>query len=218
MLPIAVAVDICHPANGILCLVLLDIRSARSVEKFLLKSFFLTLLMVAMFVPRVVLAASSAPLMYEDEEISMRIVLRTPMQLSAFYQGREFNQAAIDEILKTCFITPIIKNKTLDVLWLELNLWEFSVGKQAIRRIKRDYWSDRWRETKLPQAQQSTFGWTLMPEIRDLRLDESVGGSVVIPIQRRPFTLTARFHTTANRQGKLKSVVFEDITCATNNE
>jgi hypothetical protein len=152
-------------------------------------------------------------LKYEDAQVSMRLVLRTPEQLSAFYQGRKFNQAAIDSILETCFITPIIHNKTLDVLWLELDNWEFSVAGHAIPRIKRDYWVDKWRAAELPQAHRSTFGWTLMPEVRDLRLDEGVGGSVVIPMQTEPFTMTAKFQTGADKNGKIKTIVFEDLRC-----
>ncbi|MDX1812492.1 MAG: hypothetical protein R3240_11125, partial [Gammaproteobacteria bacterium] len=57
---------------------------------------------------------------FEDNEIFMRLVLRTPEQLTAFYQGREFKPEAIKKILETCYITPIVKNKKFDVLWLEL--------------------------------------------------------------------------------------------------
>jgi hypothetical protein len=83
-------------------------------------------------------------------------------------------------------------------------------------RITRDYWSGKWREARLPQAQQSTFGWTLMPEVRDLRLDEGVGGSVVIPMQSQPFTMTANFHTGLDKKGKIKTIVFEGIQCVSN--
>lgn len=153
---------------------------------------------------------------YEDTQVKVRIVMRTPDQLTAFYLGRGFSHAAIDRILETCFITPIIQNKTLDVLWLDLDDWRFSQGDRIIPRIARDYWPDQWRAAGLPQAHQSTFGWTLMPEVRDLRLDEGVGGSVVIPMQTRPFKLTMRFHTGADKQGPVKTVVFEDLQCVTN--
>jgi len=153
---------------------------------------------------------------YEDDQVKMRIVMRTPDQLRAFYIGRGFNQAAIDKILETCFITPVIHNKTLDVLWLELDEWQFSRGDTIIPRIGRDYWPEKWRETGLSQAHQSTFGWTLMPEVRDLRLDEGVGGSVVIPMQTEPFKLTMKFHTGADKQGPVKTVVFEDLQCVRN--
>lgn len=152
-------------------------------------------------------------LKYEDDTLSIRIVLRTPDQLSAFYIGRGFNQAAIDEILATCFVTPIVKNKTFEVLWLVLDDWRFSRGGTDIARLGRDYWPPRWGAAGLPQAQQSTFGWTLMPESRDLRPDEGAGGSVAIPPQDRPFALTMRFHTGADKQGPVKTVVFEDLTC-----
>lgn len=162
-------------------------------------------------------AESAKPALdYADDTMSVRLVLRTPDQLTAFYLGRNFNRAAIDNILDTCFITPIIHNKTLDVLWLALDEWQFSRGDTRIERIKRDYWPERWREAGLPQPQQSTFGWTLMPEVRDLRLDEGVGGSVVIPMQTQPFRLTMTFHTGADRLGPVKTVVFEDLICATN--
>ena len=153
---------------------------------------------------------------YEDSQVMVRVVMRTRDQLTAFYLGRGFKQAAIDKILETCFVTPIIHNKTLDVLWLELDEWQFNQGDTLIPRIKRDYWPDQWRETGLPQAHQSTFGWTLMPEVRDLRLDEGVGGSVVIPMQTRPYTMTMKFHTGADKQGPVKTVVFEDLKCVSN--
>lgn len=150
---------------------------------------------------------------YEDDEVFIRIVLRSPDQLTAFYLGRGFNQAAIDRILATCFVTPVIHNKALPLLWLDLDDWQFSRDKELIPRIKRDYWPDKWQQADLPQAHQSTFGWTLMPESRDLRLDEGVGGSVVIPMQSQPFTLRMNFHTTPDRTGPVKSVVFEGIEC-----
>lgn len=172
-----------------------------------------TLLLSFALLSQTAVADGKDPLKYEDDQVSMRLVLRSPAQLSAFYQGRGFNQAAIDRILETCFITPIIHNKTLDAVWLELDHWQFEAGGQAVPRIGRDYWPGKWREAGLPQAQQSTFGWTLMPEVRDLRLDEGVGGSVVIPMQSQPFTMTANFHTGLDKKGKIKTIVFEDIQC-----
>ena len=75
---------------------------------------------------------------YEDDAVLIRVVQRSPEQLTAFYLGREFNQASIDQILGTCFITPVIHNKTFSVLWLELDNWQFSRGAEQIPRIKRD--------------------------------------------------------------------------------
>lgn len=152
---------------------------------------------------------------YEDDAVLVHIVQRSPEQLTAFYLGREFNKASIEHILNTCFITPIIHNKTFDVLWLELDNWQFSRGDEQIPRVKRDYWPEKWEQSDLPQAQRSTFWWTLMPEVRDLRLDEGVGGSMVIPWQNRSFTITMKFHTGADKQGPIKTIVLKDIECKT---
>ena len=157
--------------------------------------------------------AEKKPLKYQDPQMHMQIFIRSPEQLTAFYQGRQFSQAAIDKILATCFITPIIKNRTLDRLWLELDHWQFSNDNGAITRIDRDYWKKQWQEVGLSAAHQATFGWTLMPESRDLRTDEGVGGSVVIPMQNKPFTLTAHFKTGVDKNGKPKRIVFKEVSC-----
>ena len=159
-------------------------------------------------------AAKSNSLEYEDKEVYMRLVIRSADQLSGFYVGREFPKNAIDEILKTCFITPIVKNKKFDALWVEPDSWNFTMNGKVIERIKRDYWKKVWTVVGLSLAHQSTFGWTLMPEARDLRFDEGVGGSIVIPKQTKPFTLKARFNTGLQKQGKPKTITFKDISCA----
>lgn len=154
------------------------------------------------------------PLEYEDDEVYMRLVIRNSDQLTAFYVGREFPKNAIDEILKTCFITPRILNKKLDALWVEPDSWNFIVDNQPIKRIKRNYWKNVWNEVGLPLAHQSTFGWTLMPESRDLRFDEGVGGSIVIPMQTKPFMLKTHFNTGLNKEGQPRVITFKDVSCA----
>jgi len=150
---------------------------------------------------------------YEDEQIMFRIVERTPENISAFYQGREFKKTAIDEISNTCYVTVIVKNKTQTTLWLELDNWQFSRNGKPIKRIKRDYWKKRWDAIGLNQAHRSTFGWTLMPESRDLRPDEGVGGSIVIPKQSKPFTVIANFHTKPDKSGPIKIVTTHGAKC-----
>ena len=159
-------------------------------------------------------ANNDEPYTYKAKDVYMRLIVRSPEQLSAFYQGRQFSAAAIERILQTCFITPIVKNKTYDVLWLDLDDWQFMRDGKPIKRIKRDYWKAQWQAVGLAQAYQSTFGWTLMPEQRDLRRDEGVGGSVAIPRQSEPFTLIARFRTGAHKQGPLKIIEFKGVSCS----
>ena len=157
---------------------------------------------------------TEGPVGYEDDEVYMRLVIRTKEQLSAFYVGRGFPQNAIDEILNTCFITPLIQNKTFEALWVEPDSWIFTIDNKPIQRIKREYWKKLWTDLGLSLAHQSTFGWTLMPEIRDLRIDEGVGGNIAIPMQSKPFTLKAQFNTGLNKEGNPRIIEFRDISCA----
>jgi hypothetical protein len=161
-----------------------------------------------------VLAATQQQPNYEDKDIQVRLIFRKPEQLAAFYIGRGFKQDAINKIQETCFITAIIKNSNIDVLWLELDNWTFRREGQAVTRIDRSYWKQKWQEIKLPMNHQSTFGWTLLPEVRDLRRDESVGGNVVIPKQPGPFNLTMRFKTGTDKKGGEKIINFQNISCA----
>jgi len=177
---------------------------------------YILIILLPLFITNVV--AESKPLpeyqsTYEDGDIKFRIVDRTPENISAFYQGREFKQTAIDEILNTCYFTVIIHNKTQTTLWLELDNWQFSQGKRQIKRINREYWKNRWDAINLNQAHRSTFGWTLMPEARDLRADEGVGGSIVIPIQDKPYTVTANFATRPDKSGPIKTVKIHGAQC-----
>jgi len=162
----------------------------------------------------VVLAATQQPPNYEDKDIQVRLIFRKPEQLAAFYIGRGFKQDAINKIQETCFITAIIKNRNIDVLWLELDNWTFRHEDQPVTRIDRSYWKQKWQEINLPMNHQSTFGWTLLPEVRDLRRDESAGGNVVIPKQPGPFNLTMRFKTGAHKKGEEKIINFQNISCA----
>jgi hypothetical protein len=163
---------------------------------------------------KLVTAAGDGSLIYEDDAIYMRLVIRTKDQLTAFYTGREFPQQAISEILKTCFITPIVRNKKLDTLWVEPDSWMFSLDDKPVERIKRDYWKQVWEKIGLSLAHQSTFGWTLMPETRGLLYDESVGGSIVIPMQTKPFTLKIRFNTGPEKNGRPRILTFQGVLCA----
>lgn len=150
---------------------------------------------------------------YEDKDMFMRLVIRSKEQLTGFYTGRGFPKTAIGEILKTCYITPIVKNKSQTTLWIEPDTWHFSVNGKPVNRIKRSYWTRIWKKDGLSLAHQSTFGWTLMPETRNLQPDESVGGSIAIPMQTKPFTLVARFNTRPDKSGKPKIVTFENVSC-----
>ena len=151
---------------------------------------------------------------FEDKDLIVVIGSRTPEQLAAFYTGRGFNQASIDVIIKTCFVFGMVDNKTYETLWLSLDEWKFiAADGSQMKRFKRDHWMKTWQQTGLSQSHQSTFGWTQLPENRDLRMHEVVGGNVAVEWQDMPFTLEATFRTGADKTGKPHIITVEDLTC-----
>jgi len=173
----------------------------------------IALSMLSIFFQPLAFSAEKKKIEYEDDDVMFRVYRRSPKQIAAFYEGRGFSHEAIDEIEKYCSIAVIVKNKTSDVLWLELDNWQFTSKGKQVSRINRDYWKKLWEKTNLPQAHRATFGWTLMPEARDLQKDEGVGGSIPLPMLTEPFSITARFSTGENKGGNIKTVTVENITC-----
>jgi len=164
------------------------------------------------------LSAEKKTLEYEDDDLFFRVYRRSPEQISAFYEGRGFDQKAINEIKKYCSIAVVIKNKSSDVLWLELDKWRFESKGDEVLRITRSFWASLWQEINIPQSHRSTYGWTLMPEVRDLQRDEGVGGNMPLPMLTEPFTMIASFSTGQNKDGKIKTVTIKDIRCKTDEE
>jgi len=151
---------------------------------------------------------------YEDRHLLVRASTSKPEQLEAFYIGRGFPQNAVNEIKKTCFVTTMVKNKAYKALWLILDDWVFidSTGKK-IKRIRRSNWKSTWKSMDLKQAYQSTFGWTQLPESRDLRVDEHAAGNVTIPWQEKPFSMIATFRTGLDKSGTPRTVTLENLQC-----
>jgi len=149
----------------------------------------------------------------ENDDMLFVLLPRTPAQMAAFYEARGFPQNAIERISGTCFVTAHIENRSNRVIWLETAHWELSSNGHEIPRLGADFWRRQWDETGLPQASRSTFGWTQLPEVRDLQPHESVGGNIVLPGSTRNFDLEARFHTGQDKRGGMLEVRFEDVTC-----
>jgi hypothetical protein len=148
----------------------------------------------------------------EDAVLKLIVIPRTREQMKAFYEGRGFPKQAIGAIAEACFMTVIVKNKTDNVLWLELDNWRIN-GAADIKRLDRAYWKQRWESLNVPMSNQSTFGWTLLPERRDLRADEGVGGNITLVYSKLPFTLNARFYQGADKQGGPHTVQLDQLQC-----
>jgi len=150
----------------------------------------------------------------ENQQIRMVIIPRSPQQMAAFYEGREFPRNAINETRNACFFTIGIQNKTKDILWLDTQQWQLSTESKQISLIDKSQWVQYWKKINLPQRFQSTFRWTLLPHQLDFQPGEREGGNITILRQDMPFNLTAQFNTGANKQGKIVSLKFKSLRCA----
>ena len=153
------------------------------------------------------------PFRYETNNFKLRIIAQGPEQMSGFYEGRGFSKQAIDEIKKACFITVLMTNNSDKMIWLDISRWRFYAKDKPIERYKRAYWKSKFNERNIPLAHQSTFGWTLLPEARDLYPNEPVGGNVTFVKTKASFTMEMRFQTGINKEGKEIVVKFDEVTC-----
>lgn len=153
---------------------------------------------------------------YESDKLLINLTARTPQQIAAFYEGRGFGETMIDVLREQCFITVFIKNKSRDIIWLDLDHWRFSRADGEITRRDRTYWKARWQQMAVPLAHQSTFRWTLLPEQLDFLPGEREGGNIILPRDERPFTIEARFDTGRERDGQPIHLTLDNLRCADN--
>jgi hypothetical protein len=65
-----------------------------------------------------------------------------------------------------------------------------------------------------PLPSQSTFRWTLLPEVLDFRPDEAEGGNVTLERTGKAFALEARFAIGTDRKGGDIEVRIDGLRCA----
>lgn len=158
-------------------------------------------------------AAGETRYEFDNEQLRLRLSTRTPQQMAGFYEGRGFPKDVIAETRNACFITVGIRNKSRDIIWLELDKWSFQHDGTEISRIQRKDWKQRWQNMAVPLRIQSTFRWTLLPESLDLRPDEGEGGNITIPRSDKPFTLHAVFATGKDRSGPPITITTTALGC-----
>ena len=159
------------------------------------------------------LCAADAKLARDGVELS--ISARTAEQISAFYGARGMPSAALQALSQACFLTVGLHNRRNESVWLEPAAWRFiAADGKPIARISRQEWTARWTALQVPLAAQSTFGWTQLPESRDLYPDESVGANIAIQPPTGSFSLIARFRTGAGGEGRPIELSIPGLSCA----
>ncbi len=174
------------------------------------------LLLITIFFSLFVSPSSQAvsETVYESPDLEVGLKPRTPEQIAAFYEARGFNKPMIEMLKQQCFITVWVHNKSKRVIWLDLSKWEFTNSTGKVIRKDRQYWKDTWKTMKIPLAHQSTFRWTLIPEMLDFQPDEREGGNIILPRDNRSLMIQAKFPTHADKSGVAITVSFDNIRCA----
>ena len=151
---------------------------------------------------------------YKSSGVVFSVSVRTPEQIRAFYLARGFPQAAVHELEAKCLVTIGVQNGRDDVLWLEPAKWRFTTDKgEKVARISRPEWNARWTQLNIPLASRATFGWTQLPESRDLLPGEWVGGNVAVVAPSEAFSVEAIFDTGANRRGPKIKIKADKLKC-----
>lgn len=151
---------------------------------------------------------------YDSPELEVGLNPRTPQQIAAFYEARGFSKPMVAALKQQCFITVWVHNKSQNIIWLDLSQWQFRYATGAVIRHDRHYWKDEWNKMQIPLAHQSTFRWTLLPEVLDFQPGEREGGNIILPRDERPIQLQASFPIRADKSGIPISIVFNNIVCA----
>jgi hypothetical protein len=159
--------------------------------------------------------AFSADAKLAQDGVELFVSARTPEQMRAFYGARGMPPAALQEISKACFLTVGVRNRRAKTLWLEPAAWRFfDANGKPIAHISRQQWKARWVALQVPLAAQSTFGWTQLPESRDLYPDESAGANISIVPPAGSFSLVARFRSGANGDGPMIELTVPNLSCS----
>jgi len=151
----------------------------------------------------------------EHKLITFRLIMRKPENIAAFYEARGFSSMALEKLQQPCFLSAIIRNHSDKVVWLELDNWRFTSEGREVTRYGRSYWDQQWQQLNVPMAHRSTFGWTQLPEQRNLQPHEPVGGSMALQRTDKPLTLEAHFNTGSDKQGETFVIRLEGLRCQT---
>jgi hypothetical protein len=151
---------------------------------------------------------------YAGQGVEVHAHARTPDQMTAFYAGRGFPAAMLEPISHVCFLTVSLRHVRQDVVWLEPSRWRIlDADGNNVQRLDRDFWNRVWETMQAPPASRATFGWTQLPESRDLQPGEPVGGNITIAPPNGVFNLELHFATGPDKKGPEIIGRIEGLVC-----
>lgn len=151
---------------------------------------------------------------FSGQGLTVHAMTRTPDQMTAFYAGRGFPANMLVPISHVCFLTVSMRHTRHDAVWLEPSRWRMVDAEgHTVQRLNREFWNRVWETMQAPAASRATFGWSQLPESRDLQPEEPVGGNITIVQPRGPFTLEMPFATGKDKKGPEIVARIKDLVC-----
>jgi len=163
-------------------------------------------------------AAPTTQWKYHDQNLSLNLRARTPEQIAAFYSARKFPADMVELLSGLCFITTRVTNNSGDILWLELDHWQFRDQQGEIERHDRAWLAGQMDSIDAPTASRSILRWTLLPEQLDFMPAEQEGGNILLPRIAGPFSVEAVFARGTQRDGTPIRVIIDNLRCAENEQ
>lgn len=150
----------------------------------------------------------------EQQGLRIFVVPRKPGNMAAFYEGRGLPQNAIHHLKDICFMTIGMRQQRRRIVWLEPGRWQFrdQHGK-LIKRYPREHWDRLWRKLKVADGPRVTFGWVQLPNARDLRYQEPIGGMIMLEPTTGPISLLMELRTNADKKGPVIRVRLQGLRC-----
>ena len=149
-----------------------------------------------------------------SDNFELYFILRSPDQIAGFYLARGFPDKMVNKLRQYCFMTVGMKNKSKNIIWLDIRQWSFRDKRGTLKRVTRKEWFALWKEMNIPLRFQSTFRWTLIPTVLDYRPDEREGGNITLQRRNLPVTVTAVLQPNKHKSANPVTVVIPDIKCA----
>jgi hypothetical protein len=166
------------------------------------------------FLSAVAAAAATGPVRKIEDGVKIRVRPHTPLQMAAFYEARGFPVSALGELQKACFMTVSVVNLRREIAWLEPARWEiYDKAGKPVPRLDKAYWDNQWKKHSVSAAARTAFRWTQLPESRDLRPDEPVGGNIAFIPRNGPFSLETRFYLGADKNGGEVKIRLGGLSC-----
>lgn len=159
-------------------------------------------------------AAPASQWKYHDQALSLDLRARTPNQIAAFYTARKFPPEMVKLLSGLCFITTRVTNNSGEILWLDLEQWQFRNRDGDLERHDRVWLAGALDDMDAPAASRSILRWTLLPEQLGFMPEEQEGGNILLPRSSEPFSLEAIFARGAQRDGAPIRVTLDNLRCA----